>query len=54
MGKGSNVQKKNTARERHNKEERSKGKGGGGSQGKAVRTGATAPKSVCIVCRVRN
>ena len=51
MGKGSNVQKKNAARARHEKEA-SKPQGGGGQAGKAARTGANAPKVVCQICRV--
>lgn len=51
MGKGSNVQKKQAARARHEKEA-SKPQGGGGQAGKASRTGALAPKVVCMICRV--
>ena len=51
MGKGSNVQKKQAARARHEKEA-NKAQGGGGLAGKASRTGANAPKVVCQVCRV--
>ena len=50
MGKGSNVQKKQAARARHEKEA-NKAQGGGGLAGKASRTGANAPKVVCQVCR---
>ena len=51
MGKGSNVQKKQAARARHEKEA-NKPQGGGGQAGKASRTGANAPKVVCQICRV--
>lgn len=51
MGKGSNVQKKQAARARHEKEA-SKPQGGGGHAGMAARTGANAPKVVCQICRV--
>ena len=51
MGKGSNLQKKQAARARHEKEA-SKPQGGGGQAGKAARTGANAPKVVCMICRV--
>ena len=51
MGKGSNLQKKQAARARHEKE--SKGpEGGGGKAGMASRTGANAAKIVCNICRV--
>ena len=42
MGKGSNVQKKQAARARHEKEA-NKAQGGGGLAGKASRTGANVP-----------
>lgn len=51
MGKGSNLQKKQAARARHEKEA-NKPQGGGGQAGKASRTGANAPKIVCQICRV--
>lgn len=51
MGKGSNLQKKQAARARHEKEA-SKPEGGGGKAGKASRTGANAAKIVCNICRV--
>lgn len=50
MGKGSNFQKKQAARAKHEKEA-SKPQGGGGQAGKASRTGALAPKVVCMICR---
>ena len=52
MGKGSNLQKKQAARAKHEKEA-NKPQGGGGQAGKASRTGANAPKIVCQICRVR-
>lgn len=51
MGKGSNLQKKQAARARHEKEA-SKPEGGGGKAGMASRTGANAAKIVCNICRV--
>lgn len=51
MGKGSNLQKKQAARARHEKEA-SKPQGGGGKAGMAGRTGALAPKVYCHICRV--
>ena len=53
MGKGSNLQKKQAARARHEKDA-AKPQGGGGQAGKASRTGALAPKVVCMICRVWN
>ena len=52
MGKGSNLQKKQAARAKHEKEA-NKPQGGGGQAGKASRTGANAPKVYCHICRVR-
>lgn len=51
MGKGSNLQKKQAARARHEKEA-NKPEGGGGKAGKAARTGGLAPKVFCHICRV--
>ena len=51
MGKGSNLQKKQAARARHEKDAQ-KPRGGGGQAGKASRTGALAPKVICQICRV--
>lgn len=51
MGKGSNLQKKQAARAKHEKEA-NKPQGGGGQAGKASRTGANAPKVYCHICRV--
>lgn len=51
MGKGSNLQKKQAARARHEKEA-SKPEGGGGKAGMAARTGGLAPKVFCHICRV--
>ncbi|KAM7453497.1 hypothetical protein BLSTO_05754 [Blastocystis sp. subtype 1] len=50
MGKGSNLQKKQAARAKHEKEA-NKPQGGGGQAGKASRTGANAPKVYCHICR---
>lgn len=52
MGKGSNAQKKATVRERKLKEMKGKGEGGGGKEGKEKRTGATADKILCKICKV--
>ena len=51
MGKGSNLQKKQAARARHEKEA-NKPEGGGGKAGMASRTGANAAKILCNICRV--
>ena len=51
MGKGSNLQKKQAARAKHEKEA-NKPQGGGGQAGKASLTGANAPKVICQICRV--
>ncbi len=54
QGKGSNVSKTNRAREDAAKRKAGEGKGGGGAEGKAVRTGTAAGQSIiCATCRVR-
>lgn len=53
MGKGSNVQKKETVRERKRKEMEGKGEGGGGKAGMEKRTGGGAQKEICKLCKVK-